>query len=92
MSTVRELILVVADPYKSSLSHFREVDKTRTLAKRYIVELSEISFGVRKLRMSSVGYVPDGRYILAGDSNYEKKDGEKSEDFKREWERRWICQ
>jgi len=35
--------------------------------------------------MSSVGYVPDGRYILASDSNYEKKDGEKSEDFKREW-------
>lgn len=29
-----------------------------------------------------MGYVPDGCYILAGDSNYEKKDEEKSEDLK----------
>lgn len=40
--------------------------------------------------MSSVGRVPDGRYFLVGDSNYEKKDEEKSEDFKQKLEHRRI--
>lgn len=39
VSTVKELI--VADPYKSGLSHFREIDKAHTLARGYHIERAQ---------------------------------------------------